>query len=100
MRPVVETKSGPVEGLIEEFNGIKGYSFRGIPYAADTSGNNRWRAPQDIEPWVENFDASSFGPQCPQFRRGEERGDLEIRLRMHTKLKYLKRNRRKNQKIV
>ena len=40
MRPVVETKSGPVEGLIEEFNGIKGYSFRGIPYAADTSGNN------------------------------------------------------------
>ena len=48
MRPVVETKSGPVEGLIEEFNGIKGYSFRGIPYAADTSGNNRWRAPQDL----------------------------------------------------
>ena len=71
VRPVVETKSGPVEGLIEEFNGIKGYSFRGIPYAADTSGNNRWRAPQDVESWVENFDASSFGPQCPQFRRGE-----------------------------
>ena len=47
MRPVVETKSGPVEGLIEEFNGIKGYSFRGIPYAADTSGNNRWRAPHE-----------------------------------------------------
>ena len=33
--------------------------------------DSRWRAPQDIEPWIENFDASSFGPQCPQFRRGE-----------------------------
>ncbi len=71
MRPVVETKNGLVEGLIEEFSGVEGYSFRGIPYAADTSGNNRWRAPQDPEPWSGNLDASSFGPQCPQFRMGE-----------------------------
>ena len=35
MRPVVETKNGLVEGLIEEFSGVEGYSFRGIPYAAD-----------------------------------------------------------------
>ena len=71
MRPIVETKTGPVQGLIENFSGTEGYSFRGIPYAADTSGDNRWRAPQDVEPWTENFDASSFGPQCPQFRSGE-----------------------------
>ena len=48
MRPIVETKTGPVRGLIENFSGTEGYSFRGIPYAADTSGDNRWRAPQDV----------------------------------------------------
>ena len=45
VRPVVETKSGPVEGLIEEFNGIKGYCFRGIPHAAETPANSKWLAP-------------------------------------------------------
>ena len=68
MRPIVDTNTGPVEGLEEEYNGIKSYSFKGIPYAADTSGQNRWRAPQDVEPWTTPLDASSFGPQCPQFR--------------------------------
>ena len=71
MRPIVDTNTGPVEGLEEEYNGIKSYSFKGIPYAADTSGQNRWRSPQDVEPWTTPLDASSFGPQCPQFRMGE-----------------------------
>lgn len=71
MRPIVQTNSGPVEGIAESFDGREGFSFRGIPYAADTAGDNRWRAPQEVKPWTENFDASSFGPQCPQFRMGE-----------------------------
>ena len=71
MRPIVQTNSGPVEGIAEYFDGREGFSFRGIPYAADTAGDNRWRAPQEVKPWTENFDASSFGPQCPQFRMGE-----------------------------
>ena len=71
MRPVVMTQNGPVEGLVEQYKDFEGYSFKGIPYAADTSGENRWRAPQNRESWTENFDASSFGPQCPQFRMGE-----------------------------
>ena len=58
MRPVVMTQNGPVEGLVEQFKDFEGYSFKGIPYAADTSGENRWRAPQNRESWTENFDAS------------------------------------------
>ena len=71
MRPIVMTQNGPVEGLVEQYKDFEGYSFKGIPYAADTSGENRWRAPQNRESWTENFDASTFGPQCPQFRMGE-----------------------------
>ncbi|MFL2697651.1 MAG: carboxylesterase/lipase family protein [Gammaproteobacteria bacterium] len=71
MRPIIETNSGPVEGIEEEYQGTKGFSFKGIPYAADTSGKNRWRAPQDPDSWSDPLDASSFGPQCPQFRMGE-----------------------------
>ena len=72
MEPKVRVHLGEVLGVKEDFqNGATGYSFRGIPYAADTSGKNRWRVPQEPQPWTEVFDASSFGPQCPQFRSGE-----------------------------
>ncbi len=63
---VVQTQQGEVVGTVEEVDGIRIRAFRGIPYAADTSGENRWRAPQDPEPWSEPFDASAFGPICPQ----------------------------------
>ena len=65
---VVQTQQGEVVGTVEEVDGIRIRAFRGIPYAADTSGENRWRAPQDPEPWSEPFDASDFGPICPQER--------------------------------
>ena len=71
MSTIIEVNSGAVQGYKESFNGTDGFSFRGIPYAADTSGKNRWKAPQDPEPWADIFDAKSFGPQCPQFRMGE-----------------------------
>ncbi len=61
------THLGPVVGKKE----TNGSYFKGIPYGADTSGKNRWRSPQEPKPWTEDFDASSFGPQCPQFRMGE-----------------------------
>jgi len=71
MSTIIEVYSGKVQGYKESFNGTDGFSFRGIPYAADTSGKNRWKAPQDPESWTDIFDAKSFGPQCPQFRMGE-----------------------------
>lgn len=41
-------------------------SFLGIPFAADTSGENRWRSPQSREPWDGVRNATIPGPQCAQ----------------------------------
>ena len=71
MSTIIEVHSGKVQGYKESFNGTEGFMLRGIPYAADTSGQNRWKAPQDPIPWTDTFDAKFFGPQCPQFRMGE-----------------------------
>lgn len=47
--------------------GGEGISFFGnIPYGADTSGENRWRAPQPAAVWNNTLNATSFGPICPQ----------------------------------
>ena len=39
--------------------------FKGIPFAADTSGQNRWRAPQPRQPWNGTLYADTFGDVCP-----------------------------------
>ena len=64
---IVRTHLGLVSGAEKK----GGFLFKGIPYGADTSGVNRWRAPQEPMPWEGVFDAKEFGPQCPQFRMGE-----------------------------
>merc|ERR1711970_631349 len=60
--PIVSTTAGKVQG--EVIDGI--YTFKGIPYAADTSGANRWTAPKDPEPWSDVRDATTFMDRCPQ----------------------------------
>jgi len=60
--PIVSTTAGKVQG--EVVDGI--YTFKGIPFAADTSGPNRWAAPKDPEPWSDVRDATTFMDRCPQ----------------------------------
>ena len=55
--------TGDVMGFISE-NGS--YTWRGIPYAADTSGKNRWRAPRPATIWDGAWAANQFAPACPQ----------------------------------
>lgn len=71
----IQTNYGSVRGfqyfnqstLERFFGGIESdvTAFLGIPFAADTSYQNRWRAPQPREPWNETLNATSFGPACP-----------------------------------
>ena len=58
----VETQAGTLEGSRE--NGV--LVFRGVPYAAPPVGENRWRAPQPVEPWKGVRSATAHEPGCTQ----------------------------------
>ena len=73
--PVVQTNSGKVVGVVEQgYDNKPIYAFKGIPYAADPSGSNRWLPPQDPESWSDVRDTSTWGNVCPQedFEKGWE----------------------------
>lgn len=59
---IAETCFGKVRGTDDR--GIK--SFRGIPYGANTSGNNRFMPPVDPTPWASVRDAFEYWHSCPQ----------------------------------
>jgi para-nitrobenzyl esterase len=57
-----QTTGGMVEG---EVVGTLS-EFKGIPFAAPPAGENRWRAPQPVIPWVGVRKTTAFGPACMQ----------------------------------
>lgn len=59
---IAETVYGKVQGFI--LRGI--YQFRGIPYGADTGGENRFMPPQKPEPWDDIYPAVWWGNSAPQ----------------------------------
>src|SRR3569832_1938923 len=62
---VVQTEYGPVIGGVD--GGIR--IFRGIPFAASTAGESRWKPAQPPKAWKEPRDATKFGPDSPQVYR-------------------------------
>ena len=64
MKPgeTVETNLGKVRGSAQ--NGV--HSFKGVPYAASTAGENRFMPPKKREPWTGVRDALELGLRSPQ----------------------------------
>uniref|UniRef100_A0A336LPT8 Carboxylic ester hydrolase n=1 Tax=Culicoides sonorensis TaxID=179676 RepID=A0A336LPT8_CULSO len=86
--PVVETNTGSVRGsVLESRLGKLFFAFRGIRYAKPPIGNLRFKAPENIEPWSEIFDATKDGPRCPQPTDANEASDVSedcLRLNIYT----------------
>ena len=59
---MVEVENGKLRG--QRLGGA--FSFRGIPYAADTGGPNRFKAPQPVAKWAGVRDAVAEGDRCWQ----------------------------------
>jgi len=64
---IVETAYGRIRG--SERNGIK--IFRGIPYGADTAGENRFLPARPPEPWSHVLPTLWYGTACPWQARAE-----------------------------
>ncbi len=64
MLRVVRTETGLVQGLPAADPRIT--SFKGIPFAAPPTGDNRWRAPQPAQAWAGILPAHDFAPMSMQ----------------------------------
>ncbi|KAH8895939.1 alpha/beta-hydrolase [Thozetella sp. PMI_491] len=70
---VIQTLSGPVQGY-PAFNSSPANMnlthwrdvtvWKGIPFAANTAGQNRFRPPQAVTPWNTTFSAKDYGLSC------------------------------------
>jgi para-nitrobenzyl esterase len=59
----VKVDGGLVAGKLAAGN-VRAYL--GIPYAASTAGENRWREPQPVKPWTGVRAADQYGAPCAQ----------------------------------
>jgi para-nitrobenzyl esterase len=59
---IVQTKQGKLEGQVSK----NSYSFLGVPYGADTGGQNRFLPPQPVQSWSGVKKADQMGNRCPQ----------------------------------
>ena len=60
----VEIENGKLRGMLD--NGT--VSFKGVPYAANTGGSNRFLAPRPVANWTGVRDALQLGDRCVQER--------------------------------
>src|SRR5512136_2719631 len=59
---VASTRYGKVRGYVED--GV--FTFKGVPYGADTGGENRWLPAKPPKPWDGEYPALTYGANCPQ----------------------------------
>lgn len=76
---VIDTRFGSIQGYpafnvtpagnLSKWENIT--VWKGIPFAATTGGQNRWKAPQPLSPWNGTFNADQWGPVCPSAVDGD-----------------------------
>jgi para-nitrobenzyl esterase len=59
---VANTQYGKVRGFVD--GGV--FTFKGVPYGQNTSGENRWLPAKPPVPWKDEYPALIYGPNCPQ----------------------------------
>ena len=59
---VAKTQYGRVRGFVD--GGV--LTFKGVPYAASTAGENRWLPAKPPAPWTDEYPALTYGANCPQ----------------------------------
>ena len=59
---VARTQYGKVRGFVD--GGV--FTFKGVPYGADTGGQNRWLPAQPVKPWDGERPTLVYGANCPQ----------------------------------
>lgn len=59
---VAKTQYGKVRGYVAG----DVFHFKGIPYGADTGGENRWLPAKPPKPWSDEYLALAYGANCPQ----------------------------------
>ena len=64
LTPPIKINQGVLTGLLLPEYG--GRAFLGIPFAAPPVGDLRWSPPSPPAPFSGTFQATSFGPACPQ----------------------------------
>ena len=72
-KTVVETDAGKIRG----FQRKDIYTFKGVPYGASTSGENRFMAPAAPEPWLGIRNALQYGRACFQAGRSSTRFNFD-----------------------
>ncbi len=55
---------GEITGYVDADTGA--HVWLGTPFAASAGGDNRWRAPQAVEPWTGARETIDHAPPCPQ----------------------------------
>ncbi len=61
---IVEVEGGLVQGAASDTEGVQ--VFKGVPFAADTSGENRFKEPQPVEEWEGVKVCDTWGDQVMQ----------------------------------
>lgn len=72
-RPEPDPVTAPASQRSLEMGNLVGFddienthAWLGVPFAASTAGENRWRAPQPASAWQGTKEALAFGESCPQ----------------------------------